>query len=193
MGNASTSLLRLTTRQGAADSKLELPRLLQIEDPAVSSVTKRCSLALLLSMSDLQKFAIRRMTSTQCVRCGAARPPAAGTGRPRVFWGPACRKAAYDDRRVRKPEAFHVRIVDRTVVKTVEKIRTIDEGHDITECVRQVCGSPRAIANVLVALNGLVRSDTLLLDNKWAPALRLIVDLNRAIQNAAERASRPRR
>ena len=56
-----------------------------------------------------------------------------------------------------------------------------------------VCGSPRAVANVLVALNGLVRSDPLLLDNKWAPALRLIVDLNRAIQNAAERASRPRR
>ena len=185
MGNASTSLLRLTTRQGAADSKLELPRLLQIEDPAVSSVTKRCSLALLLSMSDLQKSTIRRMTSTQCVRCGAALPPAASTGRPRVFCGPGCRKAAYDDRRARKPEAFHVRIVDRTVVKTVEMIRTIDEGHDITECVRQVCGSPRAVANV--------RSDTLLLDNKWAPAVRLIVDLNRAVQNAAERASRPRR
>jgi ribosomal protein L40E len=166
---------------------------LQIEEPAISSVTKPCSLTLLLSMSDLQKFNIRRMTSTQCVRCGAALPPAASTGRPRVFCGPACRKAAYDDRRARKPEAFHVRIIDRTVVKTVEKIRTIDEGHDITECVRQVCGSPRAIANVLVALNGLVRSDTLLLDNKWAPAVRLIVDLNRAIQNAAERASRPRR
>ena len=86
-----------------------------------------------------------------------------------------------------------MRIVDRTVVKTVEKIRTIDEGHDITECVRQVCGSPRAVANVLAAMTGLVRSDTLLLDNTWAPALRLIVDLNRAIQNAAERASRPRR
>ncbi|SEN81530.1 hypothetical protein SAMN05216281_11532 [Cryobacterium luteum] len=85
-----------------------------------------------------------------------------------------------------------MRIVDRTVVETVEMIRTIDDGHDIAECVRQVCGSPRAVANVLLALTSLARLDTLLLDNKWAPALRLIVDLNRAVQNAAERTSRRR-
>jgi hypothetical protein len=86
-----------------------------------------------------------------------------------------------------------IRIVDRTMVETVETIRTVDEGHDIAECVRRVCGSPRAITNVLTALSGLVRSGTLLMDSKRVPAARSIVDLNRAIRDATERESRRRR
>jgi hypothetical protein len=71
-------------------------------------------------------------------------------------------------------------------VETVEIIRTVNEGHDIVECVRRVCGSPRAITNVLIALSGLVRSRTVLIDGKWAPVVRSIGDLNRAIRNSAE-------
>jgi len=170
-----------------------LPRLLQIEDPPVSSVTKRGSLAHLPSMSDVQKTTIRRIPPTLCIRCGATLPPAAITGRPRVFCGPRCRKAAHYDRRARRPEAFQVRVVDRGVVETVEIIRTVNEGHDIAECVRRVCGSPRAATNVLTALSGLVRSGTVLMDGKWAPAVRSIVDLNRSVRNAAERESGRRR
>jgi hypothetical protein len=118
--------------------ELELPRLLQIEDFAVSSVTKRGSVAHLPSMSIRQKTTSRHILRTRCIRCGAAPPPPAGTGRPRVHCGPGCRKAAYDDRRSQKPEAFQVRTVESTVVETVETVRTIDEGHDIVECVRRV-------------------------------------------------------
>jgi ribosomal protein L40E len=167
-----------------------LPRLLQIEDPPISSVTKRGSLAHLPTMSDVQKTTIRRVNSTLCIRCGATLPPAAGTGRPRVFCGPGCRKAAYDDRRSRKPEAFRIRIVDRAVVETVETIRNVYEGHDIAECVRRVCGSPRAVTNVVTALSGLIQSRTVLIDGKWAPVVRSIVDLDRAIRNAADREGR---
>ena len=138
-------------------------------------------------MNDVQKTTIRHIPPTSCIRCGVTLPPAATTGRPHVFCGPRCRKAAHDDRRARKPEAFQVRIVDRDVVKTVEIARTVNEGHDIAECVRRVCGSPRATANVLTALSGLIRSHTVLVDGKWAPAVRSIVDLNRSIRNAAER------
>jgi hypothetical protein len=55
------------------------------------------------------------------------------------------------------------------------------------------CESPRAVFNALTALSGLVRSGTLLIDGKWAPAVRSIVELNRAIRHAAERESRRRR
>ena len=114
-------------------------------------------------------------------------PQPATTGRPRVYCGPACRKAAYDDRRARTPEAFQVRVVERTVVETVETISTVDEGHDISECVRRVCGSPRGVTNVLSALEGLVRSGTLQFDGKWAPVVRAIAELNRAILDASSR------
>jgi len=165
----------------------EISRLLQIEDRAVSSVTKRGGLAHLRNMSVRQRTTIRRTPPTHCVRCGASLPAGATTGRPRVYCGPRCRKAAYEDRRARKPEAFLVRVVERTVVATVETTSTIDEGHDILECVRQVCGSPRAIVNVLAALRGLVRTGTLRLDGKWTPVVRAITELNRAILDASER------
>lgn len=169
-----------------------LPRLLQIEDASVSSVTKQGRLAHLQSMSIRQKTTSRHIPPTRCIRCGAALPPAAMTGRPRVYCGPRCRKAAFDDRRARKPEAFQVRVVERTVVETVETISTVDEGHDIVECVRRVYESPRAVTNVLSALRGLVRSDTLQLDGRWAPAVRAINELNHAILVASARDPRRR-
>ena len=140
-------------------------------------------------MSDLQKTTTRRIPPTLCIRCGATLPPAATTGRPRVFCGSSFRSAAHEDRRARNLEAFPVRIVDRGVVETVEIVRIVNEGHDIAECVRRVGGSPRATTNVLTALSGLVRSRTLLIDGKWAPVVRSIVNLYGAIRDAAERES----
>jgi hypothetical protein len=170
------------------------PRLLQIEEPLVSSVMKRGTLAHLPTMSDVRKTTTRRIPPTLCIRCGATLPPAAITGRPRVFCGPRCRKAAHDDRRARRPEAFQVQIVDRAVVETVAIVRTVNEGHDIAECVRRVCGSLRAVTNVLTALSGLVRSGAVLVEGKWAPVVRSIVELNRAIRITADRegSRRPR-
>lgn len=132
-------------------------------------------------MNIRQKTTTRRIPPTRCARCGTPLPAAAATGRPRVYCGPACRKAAYDDRRARKPEAFQVRIVERTVVETVEITHTVDEGHDIVECVRRVSSSPRAVTNVLIGLSGLAKAGTLQLDGKWQPAARALAELNRAI------------
>jgi hypothetical protein len=140
-------------------------------------------------MSIRQKTTMRRIPPARCIRCGAWLPQPPTTGRPRLYCGPACRKAAYDDRRARKPEAFLVRVVDRTVVETVETISTVDEGHDIIECVRRVCGSPRAVTNVLSALSGLVLTGTIRLDGKWAPAARAITELLRAIRDSSEPSS----
>jgi hypothetical protein len=72
-------------------------------------------------------------------------------------------------------------------METVETISTVDEGHDIVECVRRVCVSPRAVTNVLSALGGLVRSGTLQFDGKWGPVVRAIAELNRAILDASSR------
>lgn len=72
-------------------------------------------------------------------------------------------------------------------METVETLSTIDEGHDIIECVRRVCGSPRAVTNVLSALSGLVGSGTVRLDGKWAPAVRAVAQLNYAIRDSSER------
>lgn len=147
----------------------------------------REGLAHLRSMSIRQKTSIRRIPPIRCARCDASLPQPATTGRPRIYCGPVCRKAAYDDRRARKPEAFQTRIVEYTVEKTVETISTVDEGHDIAECVRRVYASPRALTNVLTALRGLVRSDSLRLEGKWAPAVRAITELNHAILDASVR------
>lgn len=134
-----------------------------------------------------QKTTIGRISLTRCARCDASLPKPAATGRPRVYCGPVCRKAAYDDRRARKPEAFQIRFVERIVLETLEKISTVDEGHDSAECVRRVCESPRALTNVLSALRGLVRSGTLRLDGRWAHAVRALSELNRAILDASTR------
>lgn len=98
-----------------------------------------------------------------------------------------CRKAAYEDRRARKPEAFQVRIVERKVVVSVETIRPIDDGHDIVECVGRVSESPRAVTNVLAVLRGRVRAGALRLDGKWAPALRAIAELSITVRDASGR------
>lgn len=112
-------------------------------------------------MNIRQKTTTRRILQTLCARCGRLLPTAAATGRPRVYCGPACRKAAYEDRRARKPEAFQVRIVERTVVETVEITRTV--------------------TNVVLGVSGLARAGTLQLDGKWQPAARALAELNRAI------------
>lgn len=138
-------------------------------------------------MSIRQKTTTRRFLLARCARCGASLPPAATTGRPRVYCGPTCRKAAYEDRRARSPEAFQVRIVERTVVETVETIQTIDEDHNIHECVRRVCDSPRAVTNVLSALSGLTRSGTLRLDGRWSPAVRAVAELDRSFRDPSGR------
>ena len=147
----------------------------------------------LQSMSGRQKTTIQRIPLTRCAWCGSSLPTAASTGRPRLYCRPKCRKASYEDRRARKPGAFQVRVVERTVVETVESTPTIDEGHDVLGCVRRVCESPRAVTNVLIALNHQVRSGTMRFDGRWTPAFRALTELDRSVRAALDPDRRRRR
>lgn len=91
-----------------------------------------------------------------CVNCGGPMPSPKPYGRLAVYCSGACRKAAHDARRARKPGAFEVKIVERTVV----------DGHDLTECVNRVSGSPAACRRVLLELARMVREDQMR-DPKW--------------------------
>jgi hypothetical protein len=117
----------------------------------------------------------------ECQHCGGKMPPSATTGRRRVYCSAACRKAAYEKRRARKPDATIVKVVDRVVVEHHETVKVIDEGHNLLKCVVNVTASPRACANVVGHLAGMARNNELLEANEWAPVVRAIEDLNRAI------------
>lgn len=105
---------------------------------------------------------------TACQRCGRPMPQQASTGRPRVYCSGRCRKAAYDARRHRLPEATTIKLVDRVVVEHHEVVTQIKDEHSIQECVQRVAASPRAVANLFVVLAQTVDVD----DPKWAPAFR---------------------
>ena len=117
----------------------------------------------------------------ECQHCTGPMPASATTGRRRVYCSAACRKAAYEQRRARKPVATIVKVVDRVVVETRETVKVIDEGHNLLKCVVNVAQSPRACANVVVHLAGMARNKELVEANEWAPVVRAIEDLNRAI------------
>lgn len=117
----------------------------------------------------------------ECQHCTGPMPAAATTGRRRVYCSAACRKAAYEQRRARKPDATRIKLVDRVVVEHHETVKVVNEGHGIVTCVVNVAQSPRACANVVAHLAGMVRNKELLEANEWAPVVRAIEDLNRAI------------
>ena len=108
-------------------------------------------------------------------------PPSAATGRSRIYCTPACRKAAYEKRRARKPDATIVKVVDRVVVERHETVKVVDEGHNLIKCVVNVTQSPRACANVVGHLAGMARNNELLDANEWQPVVRAIEDLFTAI------------
>ena len=117
----------------------------------------------------------------ECQHCGGPMPPSAATGRSRIYCTPACRKAAYEKRRARKPDATIVKVVDRVVVERHETVKVIDEGHNLLKCVVNVTQSPRACANVVGHLAGMARNNELLDANEWQPVVRAIEDLFTAI------------
>lgn len=114
-----------------------------------------------------------------CQHCGGTLPPSATTGRRRVYCSDACRKgglrdaqgeeARREDREARRP----------VVVETHETI--VAKGHDVGSCMVQVAQSPRACANLVGHLAGMTRNGDLLDANEWAPVVRAINDLNKAI------------
>jgi hypothetical protein len=109
--------------------------------------------------------------ANKCAWCEAAMPPRDGPGRPRVYCRPACRKAAYEARRARKPGAFEVKVVQTHVV----------ERHDIRDCVAQVKTSPVACRNVLLYLSELLDDEKLHRDPKWGRVIAAAYSLGAGI------------
>lgn len=97
---------------------------------------------------------------SSCQHCGAQMPPGKPTGRTRVYCTAACRKAAYEARRARKPDATRIKVVEVTVSER--------ERHDIRECVEATKTSPAGCRNVLLHLLELHKSGELYSDPKWS-------------------------
>ena len=92
---------------------------------------------------------------TKCARCGSQLKDVRPTGRPRIYCSPACRKAAYEDRRAHRDGAVNVQVVERVVTEIRE--RRIDVPHPRTECILEVFANDDALVNVIWALIEAVR------------------------------------
>jgi hypothetical protein len=74
---------------------------------------------------------------TRCARCGGRLDNPKTTGRPRLYCSPACRKAAYEERRAKKDGAVRVQVVERMVNKT--EVREVP--HFLGECMHAALAS----------------------------------------------------
>jgi hypothetical protein len=92
---------------------------------------------------------------TTCARCGGRLDSPKTTGRPRVYCSPACRQAAYEDRRAHRDGAVKVQVVERVVTEVRE--RRIDVPHPRSECVQSVLDDDTALARTVWMLIYLVR------------------------------------
>lgn len=73
---------------------------------------------------------------TICARCDAKLREVKSTGRPRLYCSPACRKAAYEDRRAHRDGAVKVQVVEKLITEVRE--RRIDVPHPRSDCIDAV-------------------------------------------------------
>lgn len=92
---------------------------------------------------------------TTCARCGTKLTEVQRTGRPRLYCSPACRKAAYEDRRAHRDAAVKVQVVEKVVTEVRE--HRIDVPHPRSDCVKTVLADDDAMLAVIWALTALVR------------------------------------
>lgn len=92
---------------------------------------------------------------TTCARCGAKLTEVKRTGRPRLYCSPACRKAAYEDRRAHRDGAVKVQVVEKVVTEVRE--RRIEVPHPRSDCVKAVLEDDDALLAVIWTLTALVR------------------------------------
>lgn len=95
---------------------------------------------------------------TKCARCGGKLQDVKPTGRPRVYCTPACRKAAYEDRRAHRDGAVKVQIVERRVTEVRE--REIETPHPRSDCVKAVLADENEMLAVIWTLTVLVQDHT---------------------------------
>lgn len=92
---------------------------------------------------------------TACARCETKLENPKTTGRPRIYCSPACRKAAYDDRRSRSDGAAKVQVVERVVTEVRE--RRVDVTHPRKTCIQAVFDDEAAIVDAIRALTARIR------------------------------------
>ena len=92
---------------------------------------------------------------TKCARCGSKLQDVKPTGRPRIYCTPACRKAAYEDRRAHRDGAVKVQVVERRVTEVRE--REIEIPHPRSDCVKAVLANDDEMLAVIWTLTALVR------------------------------------
>ncbi|MGK0722495.1 hypothetical protein [Leucobacter sp. W1478] len=119
---------------------------------------------------------------TKCARCGVKLRELKTTGRPRVYCSPACRKAAYEDRRAHRDGAVQVQLVEKIVTEVRE--RRHDVPHPKRECVDAVLKDDAALLRVVRTLIDNVRD----FDNKaYSTSTRRFWDLHSAIEVLLEK------
>ncbi|MBK8462293.1 MAG: hypothetical protein IPL36_04440 [Nigerium sp.] len=92
---------------------------------------------------------------TTCARCGTKLKEVKLTGRPRLYCTPACRKAAYEDRRAHRDGAVKVQVVERLVTEVRE--RRIEVPHPRSDCIKAVLADDDLMVSVIWTLTALVR------------------------------------
>ena len=95
---------------------------------------------------------------TTCARCGTKLKEVKSTGRPRLYCSPACRKAAYEDRRAHRDGAVKVQVVEKVVTEVRE--RRIEVPHPRSDCVKAVLADDDLMVSVIWTLTALVRDRT---------------------------------
>lgn len=84
---------------------------------------------------------------TKCARCGNKLQDVKPTGRPRVYCAPACRKAAYEDRRAHRDGAVQVQVMEKVVTEVRE--RRIEVPHPRTDCIDAVLYDNDALVHAM--------------------------------------------
>jgi len=95
---------------------------------------------------------------TTCARCGTKLKEVKPTGRPRLYCSPACRKAAYEDRRAHRDGAVKVQVVEKLVTEVRE--RRIEVPHPRSDCINAVLADDDLMVSVIWTLTALVRDAT---------------------------------
>lgn len=95
---------------------------------------------------------------TTCTRCGVRLEELKTTGRPRLYCSPACRKAAYEDRRAHRDGAVQVQVIERVVTEVRE--RRIEVPHPRSDCIQAVLYNEDALVDVIWTLIDQVHDHT---------------------------------
>lgn len=114
---------------------------------------------------------VQRKGPETCTLCGGPMPAMKAMGPIPIYCANRCRKAAYEDRRLRKPDAFRVETVHTSTERT----------HDLNTCVDNALASPRAYRRMVEQLTAMIENGQFV-DTKWDPVRASLDSLNRAIR-----------